>query len=75
MKIDKWEVYTAVGTDDAPGDSPHDGLHEPAGPWEPIGAGVTNNRHNGGPEDMETTIVWRRPLSKVDVAVRLEEER
>lgn len=63
-KVDRWQATTGDTDASEPGDAPPDGF-EPAGPWEPIGAGLTNGRVNGGPEDMESFLYWRRPLRRV----------
>lgn len=60
MNIVQWQ--TAVTSGETPTESTPDALY-PAGPWEPIGCGLSNGRINGGVEDMETVFCWRRPLS------------
>ena len=63
---DKWQT-TYTGIDDGdPVDGCPDGF-EVFGPWEPTGTGpiCTRVAHAAGPEDMETIIVWRRPLIRL----------
>jgi hypothetical protein len=62
--IDRWQAALMIESDREPTDAPPDGF-EPAGPWEPIGGGVRNGRVNGGPEDMEPVLYWRRPLRAI----------
>lgn len=62
---DRWQAWNGdhYGTEPE-GVAPPDGF-VPAGPWEPIGAGLANGRQGGGPEDMESFVYWRRPLRAV----------
>lgn len=59
MRILRWETTTNYG--EHPDNRLPDGFVA-AGPWEPIGCGISNGRQNGGVEDMETVFCWRRPL-------------
>jgi len=61
--VDKWQVGSCEGDDEPPDDAP-DGF-EPCGHWEPLGVGPYQSSYNGGPEDMTTITVWRRPLKAV----------
>jgi hypothetical protein len=55
------EWQTTYGKDSEPTMALAEG-YKAIGAWEPVGCGMENGRINGGIEDMETVVLWRRPI-------------